>query len=163
MATTRSRNKWLVIVIALVIIIGVLWLYSNRNAQKKHDQLAYNCKNKVWYSVPQLQFKGFAPETKTAVTIKRKGEQITNKLQLKQAKANNDSLAFELVAIEADSTVINKSDTILITIGNEKHTIYGFNSNSYYGDHHILFCDELYQMDGKPFRTTELNWIYKKK
>jgi len=162
MATTKSRNKWLIGIPGLAIIIVAVLACNQRNKQNRDDQLSYNCKNKVWYDVPDIQFKGYSPATKCVVVIKRRGQMLENKLQLKEI-SKSDTINYQLTAINTDTALINKNDTVLISLGNEKYAIYGFKSNSYYGDHHILDCDDQYQLNGKPFRSKELNWIYSKK
>ncbi len=162
MATTKSRNKWLIGIPGLAIIIVAVLACNQRNKQNRDDQLSYNCKNKVWYDVPDIQFKGYSPATKPVVVIKRGGQILENKLQLKEI-SKSDTINYQLTAINTDTALINKNDTVLISLGNEKYAIYGFKSNSYYGDHHILDCDDQYQLNGKPFRSKELNWIYSKK
>ncbi|EHQ24977.1 hypothetical protein [Mucilaginibacter paludis] len=162
MATAKSINKWLIGIPGLAIIIMALSACNQRNKQKRDDQLSYNCNNKVWYDVPDIQFKGYLPAVKPIVVIKRGGQILENKLQLKEI-SRSDTINYQLAAITTDTALINRSDTVLISVGNEKYAIYGFKSNSYYGDHHIVDCDNQYQLNGKIFKSKELNFIYSRK
>lgn len=162
MNAANSKNKWFIVLFTLVIIATGLWVLDHYTEKRASVKLINECRNKVWYDIPLLQFKNYGPGVKTTVLIKRNGKLMSAVLSLKELTFQNAAV-YELTANDSNKPVVNKQDSIFITIGNRKHMICGFDSQSYYGDHHIVFCDELYQMDGKTFRSKDLNWVYKKK
>lgn len=166
MAITRSRSSWL-ISLSILLIAGLsYWGYLYISNKKRNDQISGDCRNKEWYKLPAVIFKDYQPitnENAMSVILKRKGQILNNDLKLK-AVANSDRLIdFELSAKVADSTSIQKTDSIIITFRNEKHVISGFMSDSYEVDHGILQCLDSYQVDGKYYNDTKINRIYSTK
>jgi hypothetical protein len=164
MAITRSKNKWLIAICAVIIAIGALWAYNHYTDKKKDTQAEYNCENKTWYKVPGLRFKDWdaaANDTAISILTKRNGTAVSNGLRLKIITNADKKIDYELTSGNPDSALINKADTIYLSFQNEKHKLYGFKSHSYSGDHGIIQCSDEFMMDGKTYNYYDLGYFYK--
>lgn len=164
MAITGLRNKWITFFCVVVIVAGTLYAYNYYVSKKHDDQLTADCQNKKYYGIPMISFadRDSSDIKNTIVEIRREGRRVTSELGLKPSLNANGLIDLELYGKSTANPSLHKQDTIIIAIKNEKHILYGFNSNTIKVDHGFLLCHESYEMDGKPFNSDRPNSIVKR-
>ncbi|MBB6273766.1 hypothetical protein HDF26_004226 [Pedobacter cryoconitis] len=163
MATTKSRNKWAAALGIVVIAAIGLYAYKKHDDNKFNEQVTANCQRKKYYEIPLISLTGRDSSSikDVIVELRRNGQTIKTELGLKKTIHPDQSVDLDLYGIGSVHTLVQKQDTILIGIGQEKHVIAGFASNTIEVDHGVLLCQESYEMDGKPFNSDRPNSIAK--
>lgn len=161
MATTRSKNKLPFVLGAVVIIVIAVYVYQQRSAHQFNDQITANCQSKKYYEIPLISLIGLdSSRIKEAIVeVRRNGQSVKTELGLKKTVNKDQSVDLDLYSISSEHTLVQKQDTILISIGREIHRIAGFTSNTIQVDHNVLLCQESYQLDGKFFNSDRPNLI----
>jgi len=164
MATTKSRNKWPIVLGVAVIAAIAIYTYKRHDDNKFNDRVTADCQSKKDYEIPMVSLvsRDSLSIKDARVEIRRNGQSVKTELGFKKNINKDQSVDLDLYGISSEHTLVQKQDTILISVGLEKHVIAGFTSNTIRVDHGVLLCQESYQMDGKFFNSDRPNSIGKK-
>jgi len=163
MATTKSKNKWPVVLGIVVIAAIAIYTYKKHDDNKFNDRVTADCQSKKYYEIPMVSLvsRDSMSIKDALVEIRRNGQSVKTELGFKKTVNKDQSIDLDLYGISLSHTQVQKQDTILISIGREKHVIAGFTSNTIEVDHGVLLCQESYQMDGRFFNSDRPNSIGK--